>query len=105
MTPRTVAGFFLLGFAAFTASKDGPEKAPLRIANPKGVVGRDGKGTRLWRPETVHGARSHAGGDGKAARALNPASLKDRQEQKDKVEEILAERVEYVSRIRQLRHA
>jgi hypothetical protein len=37
--------------------------------------------------------------------ALHPASLKERQEQKDKVEEILAERVEYVSRIRQLRHA
>jgi hypothetical protein len=35
LTPRNVAAFFLLGFAAFTVSKDRPEKAPLRIANPK----------------------------------------------------------------------
>ena len=35
MTPRTIGGVFLLGFALFAAGKDAPEKAPLRIADPK----------------------------------------------------------------------
>ena len=104
MTVRTVASLFLLGFAAFTASKDDPEKASLRIANPKEL--------------SVEMAKALVSGDRKrftalaATReemvtlletALHPASLKERQEQKDKVEEILADRGEDFDRFQAMK--
>ena len=104
MIARTVPSLFLLGFAAFTASKDDPEKASLRIANPKEL--------------SVEMAKALVSGDRKrftalaATReemvtlletALHPASLKERQEQKDKVEEILTDRGEDFDRFQAMK--
>lgn len=93
MTPRTVAGVFLFGFASFAAGKDAPEKAPPRIADSKElsvemakalVAGDRDRFTALaaTREEMVR----------KLKTALHPGSPEERQEQKDKVGEILAER-------------
>jgi len=95
LTPGTVAGVFLLGFASFAAGKDAPEKVPPRIADSKElsvemakalVAGDRERFTALaaTREEMVKMLET----------ALHPASPEERQEQKDKVEEILAERRE-----------
>ena len=95
MTARIIAGVFLLGFVSFAAGKDAPEKALPRIADSREL--------------SVETAKALVAGDRErftvltATReemlrmletALHPASPEERQEQKDKVEEILAERRE-----------
>ena len=95
MTPRTVAGVFLLGFASLAAGQDAPKKGLPRIADSKElsvemakalVAGNRERFTVLLatREEMVRMLET----------ALHPTSSEERQEQEDKVTEILGERKE-----------
>jgi len=95
LTPRTVAGVFLLGFASLAAGQDTPEKGLPRIADSKElsvemakalVAGNRERFTVLsaTREEMVRMLET----------ALHSASSEERQEQEDKVVEILGERNE-----------
>ena len=104
MTPRTVVGVLFLGFASLATGKDAPEKAPPHIADSKElsvemakalVAGDRERFTLLaaTREEMVRMLET----------ALHPVSAEERQEQKDKVEEILADRSEDFDRFQAMK--
>jgi hypothetical protein len=95
LTPRTVVGVFLLGFASFAAGKDVPEKAPLRIADSKDLSVEMAKALVAGDRERFTALAATGKEMVKMLEmALHPASPEERQEQKDKVKEILADRSE-----------
>jgi hypothetical protein len=104
LTLQAVVGVFWLGFVSFAAGKDAPEKVLPRIADSKQlsvemakalVAGDRERFTALaaTRDEMVRMLET----------ALHPTSPEERQEQKDKVEEILAERSEDFDRFQAMK--
>ena len=95
LTPGTVVGVFLLGFASFAMGKDSPEKAPPRIADSKELSVEMAKALIAGDRERFTGlAATREEMARMLEEALHPASSEERQEQKDKVDVILVERNE-----------
>ena len=95
MTIRTATACFFLGLASFAAGKDAPQKALPRIANPEALAIEMARAlVSADRQRFTALAATREEMEGLLKTAQPPMGLEDRQEQKRKVAEILADRRE-----------